>query len=108
MFGRWVDLPTAARSLGTTTEAMRKRNQGDTPVGQAAGRSGARMVLDNDWAEGGREAQVEGGRILVEPLWVAGQHGGEGRRPLDAAVSLVRRLHASVCCAELPCGAVIR
>jgi hypothetical protein len=107
MFGRWVDLPTAACSLGTTTEAMRKRNQGDTPVGQAAGRSGARMVVD-DWAEGGREAEVEGGRILVEPLWVAGQHGGEGRRPLEAAVSFVRRLHAGVCCAELPRGAVIR
>ena len=65
------------------------------------------MVVD-DWAEGGREAQVEGGWILVEPWWVAGQPRGKGRRPLDAEVSLVRRLHASVCCAELPCGAAVR
>jgi hypothetical protein len=67
MSGQWVDLPTAASLLGTTTEAVRKRATRGTLRSE---RHDGRVVVwvDDDRTEGGREAQVEGDGALVEAL----------------------------------------
>jgi hypothetical protein len=63
MSGRWVDLPTAAELLDTTTEAVRKRASRGTLRSE---RHDGRVVVwvDDDWTEGGREAQVDREALL--------------------------------------------
>ncbi len=66
MAGRWVDVGEAARELGISSDAVRKR------IARGSLRSerqdGSVLVwLDEGWTEAGREAQVDGGP-LVEDL----------------------------------------
>jgi hypothetical protein len=63
MSGRWVDLPTAAELLNTTTEAVRKRASRGT---LRSDRHDGRVVVwvDEDRTEGGREAQVDHEALL--------------------------------------------
>ncbi len=67
MSGQWVDLPTAANLLGSTTEAVRKRATRGTLRSE---RRDGRVVVwvDDDRTKGGREAQGEGDAALVEVL----------------------------------------
>ena len=63
MSGRWVDLRKAAEMLGTSTEAVRKRaSRGSL----RSDRNDGRVVVwvDEDRAEGRREAEVEGGPVV--------------------------------------------
>ena len=63
MSGRWVDLRKAAEMLGTSTEAVRKRaSRGSL----RSDRNDGRVVVwvDKDRAEGGREAEVDGGPVV--------------------------------------------
>ena len=66
MSGQWVDLPTAANLLGSTTEAVRKRATRGTLRSE---RHDGRVVVwvDDDRTEGGREGEIDGGP-LVEML----------------------------------------
>jgi hypothetical protein len=63
MSGQWVDLPTAAELLDTTTEAVRKRASRGTLKSE---RHDGRVVVwvDDDRTEGGREAQVDREALL--------------------------------------------
>ena len=66
MAGRWVDVGEAARDLGISTDAVRKRIargslESDRPNGNVL------VWLDDSGMEAGREAQVDGGP-LVESL----------------------------------------
>jgi hypothetical protein len=66
MAGRWVDVAEAARELGISTDAVRKRIargslETDRPNGSVL------VWLDDGGTEAGREAQVDGGP-LVESL----------------------------------------
>jgi hypothetical protein len=66
MAGRWVDVGEAARELGISSDAVRKR------IARGSLRSdrqdGSVLVwLDEGWSEAGREAQLDG-RPLVEEL----------------------------------------
>ncbi len=63
MSGRWVDLPTAAELLETTTEAVRKRAARGSLRSE---RHDGRVVVwvDADRTEGGREAQVDREALL--------------------------------------------
>ena len=63
MSGQWVDLPTAAELLDTTTEAVRKRASRGTLRSE---RHDGRVVVwvDDDRTEGGREAQVDREALL--------------------------------------------
>jgi hypothetical protein len=66
MAGRWVDVGEAARELGISTDAVRKRIargslESDRPNGNVL------VWLDDGGTEAGREAQVDGGP-LVESL----------------------------------------
>jgi hypothetical protein len=63
MSGQWVDLPTAAELLDTTTEAVRKRASRGT---LRSDRHDGRVVVwvDDDRTEGGREAQVDREALL--------------------------------------------
>jgi hypothetical protein len=66
MAGRWVDVAEAARELGISTDAVRKRIargslESDRPNGNVL------VWLDDGGTEAGREAQVDGGP-LVESL----------------------------------------
>jgi hypothetical protein len=66
MAGRWVDVGEAARKLGISTDAVRKRIargslESDRPNGNVL------VWLDDGGTEAGREAQVDGGP-LVESL----------------------------------------
>ncbi len=67
MSGQWVDLPTAASLLDSTTEAVRKRATRGTLRSE---RRDGRVVVwvDDARTEGGREAQGEGDAALVESL----------------------------------------
>ncbi len=67
MAGRWVDVGEAARELGISTDAVRKRIargslESDRPDGNVL------VWLDESVTETGREAQVEGNGALVEVL----------------------------------------
>jgi hypothetical protein len=64
MAGRWVDVGEAARELGISTDAVRKRIargslESDRPDGNVL------VWLDDGGSEAGREAQVDG-RALLE------------------------------------------
>jgi hypothetical protein len=64
MAGRWVDVGEAARELGISTDAVRKRIargslESDRPDGNVL------VWLDDSGTEAGREAQVDG-RALLE------------------------------------------
>jgi hypothetical protein len=61
--GQWVDLPTAAELLGTTTEAVRKRAARGT---LRSDRHDGRVVVwvDAGRTEGGRESQVDREALL--------------------------------------------
>jgi hypothetical protein len=66
MAGRWVDVAEAARELGISTDAVRKRIargslESDRPNGNVL------VWLDDGGTEAGHEAQVDGGP-LVESL----------------------------------------
>jgi hypothetical protein len=63
MSGQWVDLPTAAELLDTTTEAVRKRASRGTLRSE---RHDGRVVVwvDDDRTEGGRESQVDREALL--------------------------------------------
>ena len=66
MAGRWVDVAEAARELGISTDAVRKRIargslESDRPDGNVL------VWLDGGGTEAGREAEVDGGS-LVETL----------------------------------------
>jgi hypothetical protein len=63
MSGQWVDLPTAAELLDTTTEAVRKRASRGTLRSE---RHDGRVVVwvDEDRTEGGRGAQVDREALL--------------------------------------------
>ena len=67
MSGQWVDLPTAASMMGSTTEAVRKRATRGTLRSE---KHDGRVVVwvDDDRTQGGREAQGEGDAALVEVL----------------------------------------
>jgi hypothetical protein len=59
MAGRWVDVAEAARELGISTDAVRKRIsrdslKSDRPNGNVL------VWLDDGGTEAGREAQVDG------------------------------------------------
>jgi hypothetical protein len=57
--GRWVDLRKAAELLGTSTEAVRKRaSRGSLRSDRKDGR--VVVWVDEDRAEGGGEAEVDG------------------------------------------------
>ncbi len=63
MAGRWVDVGEAARELGISTDAVRKRIargslESDRPNGSVL------VWLDDGGTEAGREAQVDGGALL--------------------------------------------
>ena len=63
MAGRWVDVGEAARELGISTDAVRKRIargslRSDRPNGSV------QVWLDDGGTEAGREAQVEGGELV--------------------------------------------
>jgi hypothetical protein len=63
MAGRWVDVAEAARELGISTDAVRKRIargslESDRPDGNVV------VWLDDGGTEAGREAQVDGGALL--------------------------------------------
>ena len=63
MAGRWVDVGEAARELGISTDAVRKRIargslESDRPNGNVL------VWLDEGGTESGREAQVDGGAVL--------------------------------------------
>jgi hypothetical protein len=63
MAGRWVDVGEAARELGISTDAVRKRIargslESDRPNGSVL------VWLDHGGTEAGREAQVEGGELV--------------------------------------------
>ncbi len=63
MAGRWVDVGEAARELGISTDAVRKRLArgslaSDRPNGNVL------VWLDDGGTEAGREAQVDGGALL--------------------------------------------
>lgn len=63
MAGRWVDVGEAARELGISTDAVRKRIargslESDRPNGNVL------VWLDEGGPEAGREAQVDGGALL--------------------------------------------
>jgi hypothetical protein len=67
MAGRWVDVAEAARELGISTDAVRKRIargslESDRPAGNVL------VWLDDGGTEAGREANGEGGAALVEVL----------------------------------------
>jgi len=63
MSGQWVDLPTAAELLGTTTEAVRKRaSRGSLRSDRHDGR--VVVWVDDGRTEGGREAQVDREALL--------------------------------------------
>jgi hypothetical protein len=67
MAGRWVDVGEAARELGISTDAVRKRVargslKSDRPNGSVL------VWLDDGRTEAGREAQGEGNEALVEVL----------------------------------------
>jgi hypothetical protein len=63
MSGQWVDLPTAAELLGTTTEAVRKRaSRGSLRSDRQDGR--VVVWVDDGRTEGGREAQVDREALL--------------------------------------------
>ena len=67
MAGRWVDVGEAARELGISTDAVRKRVargslKSDRPNGSVL------VCLDDGRTEAGREAQGEGNEALVEVL----------------------------------------
>jgi hypothetical protein len=64
MAGRWVDVGEAARELGISTDAVRKRIargslESDRPDGNVL------VWLDEGGTKAGREAQVDG-RVLLE------------------------------------------
>ncbi len=63
MSGRWVDLPTAAELLGTTTEAVRKRATRGT---LRSDKHDGRVVVwvDDGRTEGGRTPQVDREALL--------------------------------------------
>ena len=65
MAGRWVDVGEAARELGVSSDAVRKR------IARGSLRSdrqdGSVLVwLDEGWSEAGREAQLDGGPLVEE------------------------------------------
>ncbi len=103
MSGQWVDLPTAAEMLGTTTEAVRKRATRGT---LRSDRHGGRVVVwvDDGRTEGGREAQVDGGplveslqdqvRYLRDQLDAERRANEENRRLLAALIQRVPELEA--------------
>ena len=66
MAGRWVDVGEAARELGISSDAVRKRIARGSL--DSSREDGAVLVwLDEGGTEAGREAQVDGG-VLVEDL----------------------------------------
>jgi hypothetical protein len=66
MAGRWVDVGEASRELGISSDAVRKRIARGSL--ESSRENGSVLVwLDEGWTEAGREAQVDGGR-LVEDL----------------------------------------
>jgi hypothetical protein len=65
MAGRWVDVGEAARELGISTDAVRKRIargslESDRPNGSVL------VWLDEGGTEAGREAQLDGGPLVEE------------------------------------------
>src|SRR5215213_4670305 len=63
MAGRWMDVGEAARELGISTDAVRKRVargslESDRPNGNVL------VWLDDGGTEAGREAQLDGGALL--------------------------------------------
>ena len=103
MSGQWVDLPTAAELLGTTTEAVRKRASRGT---LRSDRHDGRVVVwvDDGRTEGGRETQVDGGplveslqdqvRYLRDQLDAERRANEENRRLLAALIQRVPELEA--------------
>ena len=66
MAGRWMDVAEAARELGISTDAVRKRiARGSLESARENGT--VRVWLDDGGTEAGREAKVDGGP-LVESL----------------------------------------
>ncbi len=66
MAGRWVDVGEAARELGISTDAVRKRiARGSLKSSREDGH--VLVWLDDGWTEAGREAQVDR-EALVEDL----------------------------------------
>jgi hypothetical protein len=66
MAGRWVDVAEAARELGISTDAVRKRIARGS-LDSARKNGTVRVWLDDGGTEAGREAKVDGGP-LVESL----------------------------------------
>ena len=67
MAGRWVDVGEAARELGISTDAVRKRIARGSLASDRT--NGSVLVrLDDSGTEAGREAEVEGDGALVEVL----------------------------------------
>ena len=67
MAGRWVDVGVAARELGISTDAVRKRIARGSLRSEKRD-SGVRVWLDDGGAEAGREGQMNEGGMLVEVL----------------------------------------
>lgn len=117
MSGQWVDLPTAAEVLGTTTEAVRKRAARGT---LRSDRHDGRVVVwvDDGRTEGGREAQVDGGplveslqdqvRYLRDQLDAERRANEENRRLLAALIHRVPELEAPQGSEEAAEGAELR
>ena len=101
MAGRWVDVGEAARELGISSDAVRKR------IARGSLRSerqnGSVLVwLDEGWTEAGREAQVDGGP-LVEDLREQVQYlrsildeEREARRRADTIIAQLTQANAAL------------
>ncbi len=101
MPGRWVDVSEAARELGISTDAVRKRiARGSLKAEKENG--GVYVWLDANGAEAGREAQAER-EALIEPkdpairiLEDQLREEREARRRADAIIAQLVQANATL------------
>jgi len=101
MAGRWLDVGEAARELGISTDAVRKRiARGSLRSDREDGH--VRVWLDDSGTEAGREAQVDGEALVevlqdhITDLRVQLEAEREARRRADTIIAQLTQANAAL------------